>query len=84
MTLDEIIQVLLRDGYHAAAKLLENSVEVVHAEWYIYDDEYDLCSNCEYLHPRQCPDGVATAYQYCPACGAKMRLANKRQEDDHA
>lgn len=54
------------------------------AEWYVYDDEYDECSNCNYLHAKKGPDGQDTACSYCPACGAKMELTGTEEEEQDA
>lgn len=53
------------------------------AEWYVYDDEYDECSNCNYLHAKKGPDGQDTACSYCPACGAKMELTGTEEEQQN-
>lgn len=55
--------------------------DTLRAEWYVYDDEYDQCSNCGYLHPKKGPDGQDTACSYCPECGAKMELPEAPKEE---
>lgn len=42
-------------GYSRADALAKalHLAETLRAEWYVYDDEHDECSNCNYLHAKK-------------------------------